>query len=345
MLPAKRTLVVALAAWFLLAVGPAFAQWRVQQGIDISSGGPSILLIGKFDDRNSFYASCIAGVTRLFVESFDGKDDALTGSGRIDVGITLDQLNDSLWWTTGQQARRPGYITSNLTDPAVFARALRDIAAAKQSITVSLYLQDTRTMSDLTISAAGSTAAVREFGALCAAQSPGTPAVEPPLSPTPEPIPAPEPAQPGGQVPVQGGGWSFVPGTQPELLSPIANDMQVIIACVAKATGILFIESTDLAGFPPIRSSSDGVAVFGFDQLEPVRIAVAPGQARPGVVSAIAENPADAAVVIDLLAAEPPFEQMAMLFANRNSDARKLAVYPLAGAASAAAAFRTACNN
>lgn len=351
-LPVVRTVLVALIALTLFAASPALAQWRVQEGIDIASGGPSLLLIGEINDQTTFYANCIGGETRLFIATFDGKDEGLDGSGLLNLGISLDQLNASLWWTSGQQTRRPSFLTANFTDPAVFERVLNDIAAAKQSITFSVYVQDTRTMSDLTISASGSTAAVRQYQALCAAQSPeSSPAPaqpQPQQAPPPasEPAPEPEPQQPPAeQAPTQSGGWTFAPGNQPELASPVSNDMQFVIICVARGVSIILIESTDLEGFPSFRSSADGVAVFGFDQVEPLTVSVAPGQARPGVVGAVAEDPPAALAVTELLAAEPPFKEVALLMANRNSDARKLGVYNMTGAASTAASFRAACYN
>lgn len=347
-LPVVRTILIALIAATLFAASPALAQWRVQEGIDIASGGPSLLLIGEINDQTTFYANCIGGETRLFIATFDGKDEGIDGSGVLDIGTTVDQRNASLWWTSGQQTRRPSFLTANFTDPAVFERVLNDVAAAKQSITFSIYVQDTRTMSDLTISAAGSTAAVRQYQALCAAQSPGSSPAQP-AQPQPQQAPPPAseptPPPPTEQAPTQSGGWTFAPGNQPELASPVNNDMQFVIICVARGVSIILIESTDLEGFPSFRSSADGVAVFGFDQVEPLTVPVAPGQARPGVVGAVAEDPPAALAVTELLAAEPPFKEVALLMANRNSDARKLGVYDMTGAASIAASFRTACYN
>ena len=352
-LPVVRTILVALIASTLFAASPALAQWRVQEGIDIASGDPSLLLIGEINDQTTFYANCIGGETRLFIATFDGKDEGMDGSGLLDLGISVDQLNASLWWTSGQQTRRPSFLTANFTDPAVFERVLNDIAAAKKSITFSIYVQDTRAMSDLTISASGSTAAVRQYQALCAAQSPGSSPAQPAQpqpqqAPPPASDPAPEPTPPqppAEQAPMQAGGWTFAPGNQPELASPVSNDMQFVIICVAKGVSIILIESTDLEGFPSFRSSADGVAVFGFDQVEPLTVPVAPGQARPGVVGAVAEDPPAALAVTELLATEPPFKEVALLMANRNSDARKLGVYDMTGAAGIAASFRAACYN
>lgn len=341
-------MMMAAIVWLAMAAGPALAQWRVQVGIDISSGTSSILLIGTLDERTSFYAQCVGGVKRLFIEAFDGKDEPLLLSGLVDVGVTVDQVNSSLWWTRGQQSRRPGYLVTDLEDAGVHERALADIMAAKTDITFSIYTPVVRTMQDWRVSAQGSTAAGREFLALCAGQlplppqQPQEPAPQQPapqLSPLPQQEPAPQlpSLDPPGES-----AWSFVDGIQPELIGPAKDGLQLILACVADGVAIVFIESTDITNFPTLRSSRDGLAIFAIDDGEPVVVPVGPGTARRGVLTAVGDDPAGGDA-ISLMLATAMGEALVLLVADIERDTNVVAEHSLAGAAAAATAFRSSC--
>ena len=345
-------LFVVLAALLALGAAPASAQWRVQQGVDVATGGPSLLLIGTMDAQTGFYASCVGGRTSLFIEAYDGRTEDLQLSGIVSIGVTLDGDNDTLWWSDGQQSRRPGYLTTAWTDAAATDRVLSNVMAAQATITLSIYTPVVRTITDWHVSAQGSTAATREFIALCDAQAPAQ-QPSPQLSPLPEPDPQ-QPApqlqplpqqQPAQQPPAgQQGSWSFTAGAQPELVGPASGNMQMVLICVAEGVAILLVENTDLMNFPTIRSSRDGVLIVGFDTREPLTVVVGPGPSRPGVQSVVADDPADAAKVLDLLA-EPGIVEMAMLVGDRQrSTITPPSVYGMAGALEAAEAFRAACR-
>src|SRR5690606_37765588 len=110
----------------------------------------------------------------------------------------------------------------------------------------------------------------------------------------------------------------------------------------APGTAFNLVEGTDIASFPTLRSSADGLIVLAFDDEEPLPIVVGPGQARPGVLTAVSDDPASAATVTSLMA-QGTFQSLVMLVANRNREDRLLAEYSLAGAGPAATSFRAAC--
>ena len=219
---ALRTMLAAIAAWLAIAATPALAQWRVMQGIDMDSGGaPSVLLIGDLDERTGFYAKCVGRMISLSIESYDGQDEALQRSGIVDIGLTLDDVNTSLWWTTGQQTRRPGYLTTHWTDAAVINRTIQDIMAAKTRMTFSIYIPVVRTMTDYV--SARPDRGRREFlefvragadnSAAATAATPAWPQQEP--APQQQPAPQPQPIRRTFRPPREDGpgranvrGWS-----------------------------------------------------------------------------------------------------------------------------------------
>jgi hypothetical protein len=220
---------------------------------------------------------------------------------------------------------------------------LGDVMAAKDNITFSIYTPVVRTMQDWRISAQGSTAAGREFLALCAAQ-PALPQQQPaPEQPAPQ-EPAPQEPAPQQLPPVEPGdsAWTFVPGDQPELIGPPNDGLQLILICVADRVAIPIVESTNIASFPTLRSSSDGLLILGLDEAEPVVFEVGPGPARRGVLSAVAENAAAGDAIATLLAT-PNAAILALLVADVERNTNVMSAHSMAGAAAAAAAFRTAC--
>lgn len=212
-----RTVATALLV-VLAGTGAALADWRVQRGLDVSSGGSSVLLIGEIDEQSTLYASCVAGNVALHIDVFDGKDHPLGTSGELELGVIKD--GGPAWWTSGRQSRRPSWLRSAWSHRADIRRVLDDITTAKSTIGFIVMLVDLKTYTNFTISARGSTAAARQFEADCAVlagggdfrqlPTPSAPPASPPAPaapPTPTilpalpslpaaPTPSPEPASP-----------------------------------------------------------------------------------------------------------------------------------------------------
>lgn len=199
MLAWTRTAVALLAFWFA-GLGPAQAAWRAVDGIDVSSGKPSLLLIGDLDVRTALYARCIDGHAELFLDGFDGGDFEIAPVGPVNLFIATD--TGKSWSSEARYGReKQGYITATWLTRETIGAVVAELAAAKSAISISIEFAESGDVSVWDTDAKGSTAAGKRFLQACPpTRFSGLPEPASPSQPQAEP-PRPDPAPPAPELP------------------------------------------------------------------------------------------------------------------------------------------------